>query len=83
MAMDVNRDEICKSLMDWFSVLMANDESLKPSNRSDISDGIAMARALHNLGPEFFTGELLLSHRIKSRKSIFIHRRFQIHGCRR
>lgn len=56
--MDLNRDEICKSLVDWFNVLMADDESLKPTQRTDLSDGVAMARALHKLGPEFFTGKI-------------------------
>lgn len=54
--MDVNRREICKSLIEWFNVLMADDEFLKPTQRTDLSDGVAMARALHKLSPDFFNG---------------------------
>lgn len=56
--MDVNRDEICKSLLDWFNVLTADDTLLKPTQRTELNDGVAIARALHKLGPEFFTGKI-------------------------
>lgn len=46
-------NEICKSLIEWFQTL-----NLKAAhaNAEDLSDGLALAEALHQFVPEFFTG---------------------------
>lgn len=55
--MDSNRSEMYKSLIDWFKVVVKDDETLKPDHLDDLSDGVAMARALNKLATEFFTGK--------------------------
>lgn len=57
--MDSSRTEMCKSLIEWFKVLIKDDGTLKSDHLDDLSDGVAMARALNKLGPEFFTGKIV------------------------
>lgn len=55
--MDSSRSEMYRSLIDWFKVLVEDDETLKSDHLEDLSDGVAMARALNKLAPEYFTGD--------------------------
>lgn len=56
--MEASKVEMCKSLVEWFMVVMEND--LPSSNEPDLSDGVAMARALHKFSPDFFTGNFII-----------------------
>lgn len=63
--MDSSRTEMCKSLIDWFKVLIKDDGKVKSDHLDNLNDGVAMARALNKLGPEFFTGiSTLHNHRL-------------------
>lgn len=58
-----NREEMSKSLLDWFTVLydvncLSHDQSEK-IYLNDLTDGVAMAIALKNLAPDYFTGEVM------------------------
>lgn len=53
--MDANRKEMCKSLLDWFNVLNADGNQTQQLN--DLTNGVAIARAMHRLAPDFFTGK--------------------------
>lgn len=59
--MESSRNEMCKSLIDWLKVLITNDGTLKSDHLDDLSDGVAVARALNKLVPEFFTGKMAQS----------------------
>lgn len=50
--------EICQSLIKWFQTL-----HLKAAHATveDLSDGLALAEALHQFVPDFFTGNLINS----------------------
>lgn len=53
--MESNNTEMCKSLKEWFKTL--NVYEVKGSNSGlDLSDGVAMAKALHKFSPDFFSG---------------------------
>lgn len=58
--METNRNEMCKSLLDWFKVFYEeNCVSVdKPEENflHDLSDGVAIAQALRKLAPDYFTG---------------------------
>lgn len=45
--------EMCQSLIEWFQTL--NLTALH-SNKEELSDGVALAQALHQFAPESFTG---------------------------
>lgn len=83
--MDSNRKEMCKSLVDWFKVLIRDDASLKSDHLDDLSDGVAMARALNKLGPEFFTGKIGRNKRSKIKwKEVYVaFPPLQIRGCQK
>lgn len=58
-----NREEMSKSLLDWFTVFydvncLSHDQSEK-IYLNDLTDGVAMAIALKNLAPDYFTGEVI------------------------
>lgn len=57
--MEASKLEMCKSLVEWFEVV-TKDES-QTGSEPDLSDGVAMARALHKFAPDFFTGKEALS----------------------
>lgn len=50
--------EICQSLIKWFQTL-----HLKAAHATveELSDGLALAEALHQFVPDFFTGNLINS----------------------
>lgn len=54
--MEVNKIELCKSLVEWFVVVSGIE--LNGQQEPDLSDGVAMARLLHKFSPDFFTGKL-------------------------
>lgn len=59
--METSRAEMCKSLNDWFTVFY-NENCVSQSQRekyylNDLTDGVAMALALKQLAPDYFTGE--------------------------
>lgn len=58
--MESNREEICKSLKQWFAVFyrencISDDRNERYLN--DLSDGVAVALSLRKLAPDYFTGE--------------------------
>lgn len=58
--METSREEMCKSLTDWFSVFyhencISQDQHEK-IYLNDLTDGVAMAIALQKLAPDYFTG---------------------------
>lgn len=58
--MDTSREEMCKSLNDWFLVFY-NENCVSQDQREksyllDLTDGVAMALALYQLAPDYFTG---------------------------
>lgn len=60
--MDTSREEMCKSLTDWFLVFynencISQDEHEK-NYLNDLTDGVAMAIALQKLAPDYFTGKI-------------------------
>lgn len=50
--MDGNDTELCDSLIKWLQTL---DLRAGPSNRSDLSNGVAIAEVLTQIAPEYFT----------------------------
>lgn len=59
--METSRQELCKSLTDWFLVFY-NENCISENQReklflSDLTDGVAMAIALKQLAPDYFTGK--------------------------
>lgn len=59
--MESNNSEMCKSLKEWFKTL--NVHQVKASNNDlDLSDGVAMGKALHKFSPDFFSGTINLSY---------------------
>lgn len=59
--MGTSREEMCKSLNDWFTVFY-NENCVSQSQRekrflNDLTDGVAMASALKQLAPDYFTGK--------------------------
>lgn len=61
--METSREEMCKSLTDWFFVFynencISSDEHEK-NYLNDLTDGVAMAIALQKLAPDYFTGNKL------------------------
>lgn len=55
--METNNMEMCKSLKEWFKTLNVN-EVKGNKNDFDLSDGVAMAKALHKFSPDFFSGTI-------------------------
>lgn len=58
--MERSRQEMCKSLNDWFSVFY-NENCISEDQEekrflNDLTDGVAMAIALRTLAPDYFTG---------------------------
>lgn len=60
--METYREEMCKSLSEWFIVFYKENCQSSDENDenylNDLSDGIAIAQALRKLAPDYFTGEL-------------------------
>lgn len=59
--METSREEMSKSLNDWFTVFY-NENCVSQSQRekrflNDLTDGVAMAIALKQLAPDYFTGK--------------------------
>lgn len=54
--MEASKLEMCKSLVEWFTVVTGID--LASDGEPDLSDGVVMARALHKFSPDFFTGNI-------------------------
>lgn len=57
--METSREEMCKSLTEWFSVFyiencLSQDQHEK-NYLNDLTDGVAMAIALQKLAPDYFT----------------------------
>lgn len=73
--METSREEICKSLTDWFLVFY-NENCLSPDQHEknyldDLTDGVAIAKALQKLAPDYFTGnshmhQTLIGVKVKS-----------------
>lgn len=60
--METSREEMCKSLNEWFTVFyhkncISQDQQEK-RYLNDLTDGVAMAIALKQLAPDYFTGKL-------------------------
>lgn len=57
-----NREELCKSLLDWFKVFYKENcfvrNQLNKVYLDDLTDGVAFAVALQTLVPEYFTGKI-------------------------
>lgn len=58
--METSRVEMCKSLNEWFTVFY-NENCVSQTQRekrylNDLTDGVAMAIALKQLAPDYFTG---------------------------
>lgn len=60
--MEKHRDEMCKSLSEWFTAFYKENCQSDGENDdkylNDLSDGIAIAQALRKLAPDYFTGEV-------------------------
>lgn len=59
--MGTSRAEMCKSLNDWFTVFY-NENCVSQSQRekrflNDLTDGVALAIAMKQLAPDYFTGK--------------------------
>lgn len=64
--METSREEMCKSLNDWFTVFY-NENCVSQSQRekrylNDLTDGVAMAIALKQLAPDYFTGKYQITN---------------------
>lgn len=53
--MEASKLEMCKSLVEWFEAVTKGES--QTGGEADLSDGVAMARALHKFAPDFFTGK--------------------------
>lgn len=62
--METNREELSKSLLDWFTVFYKENCQTEDENDenhlNDLSDGVAIAQALRTLAPDYFTGKLVI-----------------------
>lgn len=60
--METHREEMCKSLSEWFTAFYKencqSDDEIDDKYLNDLSDGIAIAQALRKLAPDYFTGEI-------------------------
>lgn len=54
--MGTNALEMCKSLKEWFKVLNVHDAKETRNGDLDLSDGVAISKALHKFSPDFFSG---------------------------
>lgn len=58
--METSREEMCKSLTDWFLVFYTENcisqDQHEKTYLNDLTDGVAMAIALQKLAPDYFTG---------------------------
>lgn len=59
--METSREEMCKSLTDWFFVFY-NENCISQDQHekvylADLTDGVAVAVALEKLAPDYFSGK--------------------------
>lgn len=62
--METSREEMCKSLNDWFSVFYnancISDNQYEKRYLNDLTDGVAMAIAIRTLAPDYFSGNIFI-----------------------
>lgn len=51
--MESGKNEMCKSLIEWFKTLKLKAPH---SNAEELSDGVALAQALNQFAPDSFSG---------------------------
>lgn len=59
--METSREEMCKSLTDWF-IVFYNENCISQDQHekvylADLTDGVAVAVALEKLAPDYFSGK--------------------------
>lgn len=59
--METSREEMCKSLTDWFIVFFnencISQDQHEKTYLNDLTDGVAVAVALNKVAPDYFLGK--------------------------